>query len=126
MAVIPKANAPKQRIDGLEVIAVDRLEQAIDRSGIWTDVEGKKPRRSGAFMGAVAGACAAGSAVGATTRTNFWVSSPVVERSSTVRWSPAEAKVGNVAPLQLTNALEPCLAVLTVTERCRPTARWSG
>jgi DNA repair protein RadA/Sms len=31
MAVIPKANAPKQRIDGLEVIAVDRLEQAIDR-----------------------------------------------------------------------------------------------
>ena len=31
MAVIPKANAPKQPIDGLEVIAVDRLEQAIDR-----------------------------------------------------------------------------------------------
>ena len=30
-AVIPKANAPRQGIDGLEVIAVDRLEQAIDR-----------------------------------------------------------------------------------------------
>ncbi|MGT2493474.1 DNA repair protein RadA [Cupriavidus basilensis] len=31
MAVIPKANAPKQKIDGLEVMAVERLEQAIDR-----------------------------------------------------------------------------------------------
>jgi DNA repair protein RadA/Sms len=31
VAVIPKANAPKQAIDGLEVIAVDRIEQAIDR-----------------------------------------------------------------------------------------------
>ena len=30
-ALVPKANAPKQPIDGLEVIAVDRLEQAIDR-----------------------------------------------------------------------------------------------
>jgi DNA repair protein RadA/Sms len=29
--LIPKANAPKQPIDGLQVIAVDRLEQAIDR-----------------------------------------------------------------------------------------------
>jgi DNA repair protein RadA/Sms len=29
--VIPKANAPKQPIDGLQVIAVERLEQAIDR-----------------------------------------------------------------------------------------------
>ncbi len=31
MAVIPKANAPKQKIEGIEVISVDRLEQAIDR-----------------------------------------------------------------------------------------------
>jgi DNA repair protein RadA/Sms len=31
LAVIPKANAPKQNIDGLEVIAVERIEQAIDR-----------------------------------------------------------------------------------------------
>ncbi|MNN26674.1 hypothetical protein D3C81_1401870 [compost metagenome] len=31
LAVIPKANAPKQKIDGLEVIAVERIEQAIDR-----------------------------------------------------------------------------------------------
>ena len=31
IAVIPKANAPKQAIDGLEVIAVERIEQAIDR-----------------------------------------------------------------------------------------------
>ncbi|WP_454764141.1 DNA repair protein RadA [Cupriavidus campinensis] len=31
IAVIPKANAPKQKFDGIEVIAVDRLEQAIDR-----------------------------------------------------------------------------------------------
>ncbi|MGO4282103.1 DNA repair protein RadA/Sms [Cupriavidus sp. OV038] len=31
MAVIPKANAPKQKIEGIEVIPVDRLEQAIDR-----------------------------------------------------------------------------------------------
>jgi DNA repair protein RadA/Sms len=31
MALIPKANAPKQPIDGLEVVAVDRIEQAIDR-----------------------------------------------------------------------------------------------
>ncbi|MNL67489.1 hypothetical protein D3C87_1920820 [compost metagenome] len=31
IAVIPKANAPKQKIDGLEVIAVERIEQAIDR-----------------------------------------------------------------------------------------------
>ncbi len=31
VAVIPKANAPKQPIDGLQVIAVDRIEQAIDR-----------------------------------------------------------------------------------------------
>jgi DNA repair protein RadA/Sms len=30
-ALIPKANAPKQKIDGLEVIAVERIEQAIDR-----------------------------------------------------------------------------------------------
>jgi len=31
VAVIPKANAPRQKIDGLEVIAVERIEQAIDR-----------------------------------------------------------------------------------------------
>ena len=31
IAVIPKANAPKQAIDGLEVIAVELIEQAIDR-----------------------------------------------------------------------------------------------
>jgi DNA repair protein RadA/Sms len=31
IALIPKANAPKQPIDGLEVIAVDRIEEAIDR-----------------------------------------------------------------------------------------------
>jgi DNA repair protein RadA/Sms len=31
IAVIPKANAPKQPIDGLRVIAVERIEQAIDQ-----------------------------------------------------------------------------------------------
>ncbi|CAM2145917.1 DNA recombination protein [Pararobbsia alpina] len=31
VALIPKANAPKQPIDGLKVIAVDRIEHAIDR-----------------------------------------------------------------------------------------------
>jgi DNA repair protein RadA/Sms len=31
MAIIPKANAPKQRIEGLEVIAVDRVEHALER-----------------------------------------------------------------------------------------------
>jgi DNA repair protein RadA/Sms len=31
IAVIPKANAPKQPIEGLEVIGVDRIEEAIDR-----------------------------------------------------------------------------------------------
>ncbi len=31
IALIPKANAPKQPIDGLEVIAVDRIDEAIDR-----------------------------------------------------------------------------------------------
>ncbi|AJW45181.1 MULTISPECIES: DNA repair protein RadA [Ralstonia] len=31
IAVIPKSNAPKQPIDGLDVIAVERIEQAIDR-----------------------------------------------------------------------------------------------
>jgi DNA repair protein RadA/Sms len=30
-ALIPKANAPKQAIDGLQVLAVERIEQAIDR-----------------------------------------------------------------------------------------------
>lgn len=32
VALIPKANAPKQKIEGLQVIAVDRIEQAIDRA----------------------------------------------------------------------------------------------
>ncbi|SAK62635.1 DNA repair protein RadA [Caballeronia catudaia] len=31
VALIPKANAPKQAIDGLKVIAVDRIDEAIDR-----------------------------------------------------------------------------------------------
>ncbi|MGE5336182.1 MAG: DNA repair protein RadA [Gemmatimonadota bacterium] len=31
LALIPKANAPKQRIEGLEIVAVDRLEQALER-----------------------------------------------------------------------------------------------
>ncbi len=31
MAIIPKANAPRQPIEGLEVIAVDRLQEALDR-----------------------------------------------------------------------------------------------
>lgn len=31
MALIPKANAPKQPIDGLTVVAVDRIEEAIDK-----------------------------------------------------------------------------------------------
>jgi DNA repair protein RadA/Sms len=30
-AIIPKANAPKQKIVGMEVIAVDRVEEAVDR-----------------------------------------------------------------------------------------------
>ncbi len=29
-AIVPKANAPKQKIDGIEVIAVERLEQALN------------------------------------------------------------------------------------------------
>jgi len=29
-AIVPKANAPKQRIDGIEVVAVERLEQALN------------------------------------------------------------------------------------------------
>lgn len=31
VALIPKANAPKQPIDGLNVVAVDRIEEAIDK-----------------------------------------------------------------------------------------------
>jgi len=31
VAIIPKANAPKHKIEGLEVIAVERLEQALER-----------------------------------------------------------------------------------------------
>jgi DNA repair protein RadA/Sms len=30
-AIIPKANAPKGKIDGMEIIAVERVEQAVDR-----------------------------------------------------------------------------------------------
>ena len=30
-AIIPKANAPKQKIAGMEIIAVERVEQAVDR-----------------------------------------------------------------------------------------------
>ncbi|MGH6624436.1 MAG: DNA repair protein RadA [Burkholderiaceae bacterium] len=30
-AIIPKANAPKQKIEGMEVVAVDRLEQALQQ-----------------------------------------------------------------------------------------------
>lgn len=30
-ALIPRANAPKQPIEGLNVIAVERIEEAIDR-----------------------------------------------------------------------------------------------
>jgi len=31
-AIVPRANAPKQSIEGLEVIAVDRVEQALERA----------------------------------------------------------------------------------------------
>jgi DNA repair protein RadA/Sms len=31
LALIPRANAPKHKIEGLEVVAVDRLEQALER-----------------------------------------------------------------------------------------------
>jgi DNA repair protein RadA/Sms len=31
VAIIPKANAPRQPIEGLEVWAVDRLQDALDR-----------------------------------------------------------------------------------------------
>jgi len=30
-AVIPKANAPKQKIPGIEIIAVERVEEAVNR-----------------------------------------------------------------------------------------------
>ena len=30
-AIIPKANAPKQKIAGIEIIAVERVEQAVER-----------------------------------------------------------------------------------------------
>jgi len=32
VAIIPKANAPKQAISGMRVIAVDRIEEAIDQA----------------------------------------------------------------------------------------------
>ncbi|MCJ9712404.1 DNA repair protein RadA, partial [Bordetella hinzii] len=31
IALIPKANAPRQAIEGLEIWAVDRLEEALDK-----------------------------------------------------------------------------------------------
>lgn len=31
VAIVPRANAPRQDIDGLQVIAVDRIEEALDR-----------------------------------------------------------------------------------------------
>jgi DNA repair protein RadA/Sms len=31
MALIPKANAPKQKIAGMEIIAVERVEEAVER-----------------------------------------------------------------------------------------------
>jgi DNA repair protein RadA/Sms len=31
MAIVPKANAPKGKIEGLEVIGVERIEQAVKR-----------------------------------------------------------------------------------------------
>ena len=31
-AIIPRANAPKQPIEGLDVVAVDRLSDALDRA----------------------------------------------------------------------------------------------
>jgi DNA repair protein RadA/Sms len=30
-AIIPRANAPKQRIDGIQILAVDRVEQALSQ-----------------------------------------------------------------------------------------------
>ena len=30
-AIIPRANAPKQKIQGVEIIAVERVEEAVDR-----------------------------------------------------------------------------------------------
>jgi DNA repair protein RadA/Sms len=34
-AIVPKANAPKQAIKGIEVIALDRVEQAIEQMRSW-------------------------------------------------------------------------------------------
>ncbi|MEQ1673968.1 MAG: DNA repair protein RadA, partial [Candidatus Nitrotoga sp.] len=31
LAIIPKANKPKQKIAGMEVIAVERVEEAVDK-----------------------------------------------------------------------------------------------
>jgi hypothetical protein len=52
-ALIPKANAPKQPIKGIEVIALERVEQAVDKCGICSerlasllaDAEARLPRR---------------------------------------------------------------------------------
>jgi DNA repair protein RadA/Sms len=34
-AMVPKSNAPRQAIKGLEVIALDRVEEAIERMRNW-------------------------------------------------------------------------------------------
>ena len=34
-AIVPKANAPRQAIKGIDVIALDRIEQAIERMREW-------------------------------------------------------------------------------------------
>jgi DNA repair protein RadA/Sms len=31
MALIPKANAPKQPIEGLQIVTVDRIDQALNK-----------------------------------------------------------------------------------------------
>ncbi len=31
-AIIPRANAPKQKIAGMEIIAVERVEEAVERA----------------------------------------------------------------------------------------------
>jgi DNA repair protein RadA/Sms len=33
--MVPKSNAPRQAIKGLEVIALDRVEEAIERMRSW-------------------------------------------------------------------------------------------
>jgi hypothetical protein len=33
LAIIPKANAPRTRIEGLDVVSVERVEEAVARVG---------------------------------------------------------------------------------------------